>query len=169
MLKALIEKEIRDIIGSTKFVISFSVCAVLILLNKLVVTDSERAVEAVRTMARAVDDGDVPAIASKVDDDFHYLNWDKAGFVAELNQKLQQWRVDRAQVGRFEVQIQGDVAQVSFRASCDWQGANQSQTGVASSWTLEFVRQPDGWKLRRIVSAKVGPAYAFDLKDVWNY
>ncbi|MEE9441898.1 MAG: ABC transporter permease [candidate division Zixibacteria bacterium] len=33
MLKVIIEKEIRDIIGSLKFVISFSVCAVLILLS----------------------------------------------------------------------------------------------------------------------------------------
>ncbi|MDD4050347.1 MAG: ABC transporter permease subunit [candidate division Zixibacteria bacterium] len=33
MLKILIEKEIRDIIGSTKFVITFAVCAVLVLLS----------------------------------------------------------------------------------------------------------------------------------------
>jgi len=149
--------------------ITLACCASLILLNRLVVTDRERAVNAVTAMARAVDDGDVPAIAEGLDEGFQYSNWDRAEFVAELNQKLQQWRVDRAQLGRFEVQIEGDVAQVSFRASCDWHGSNQSQTGVASSWALELVRRPDGWKLRRVVSAKVGPAYAFDLKDVWNY
>lgn len=33
MLRTLIEKEIRDLLGSVKFVISFSVCAVLILLS----------------------------------------------------------------------------------------------------------------------------------------
>jgi hypothetical protein len=149
--------------------ITLACCAFLVLLNQLVTTDSERIEEAVATLAKAVDDGEVPAIGSKIDDEFQYRHWDKAGFVAELNNKLQDWRIDAVKVGRFDVQIEGDLAKVSFRASCDWKGRNESQAGIASVWTQEWVRRPDGWKLRRIVSAKVGPAYQFDLNDVWNY
>lgn len=144
-------------------------CIVLIAVNKLVTTDGEQVEKTVAAMARAVDDGDVPAIAGHIDDGFRYRQWDKAGFLAELNIKLQHWRIDEARVGRFDVRIDGDQARASFRASCDWKGDRESQAGVSSSWELEFVRRPDGWKLRRILTAKLGPAYAFDLKDVWNY
>ena len=33
MIKLIIEKELRDLIGSTKFAITFSICSVLILLS----------------------------------------------------------------------------------------------------------------------------------------
>lgn len=149
--------------------ITLAICALLIALNKLVTTDTERVVEMVSAMARAVDEGDVPAIAERLDDEFRYRYWDKAGFVAELNRKLQHWRIDEAKVGRFDVEVTGDTAKTSFRASCDWRSDSESQAGVASSWIMECVRHPDGWKLRRIISARVGPAYAIDLNDVWNY
>jgi len=109
-------------------------------LNKLVTTDSERIVEMVTAVAEAVDEGDIPAIAARVDDEFKYRNWDKAGFIAELNSKAAELRVDEAKVGRFEIEIQGDVARASFRASCDWKGGSDAQAGVASLWTLECVR-----------------------------
>lgn len=149
--------------------ITLACCAALIALNHLVTTDSERIVETVSAMAKAVDEGDVPAIADRLDDEFHYRNWDRDGFVGELNNKLQRWRIDEAKVGRFEIRIDGDVATASFRASCDWKGSSDSQAGVASAWTLELIRRPGGWKLRRVVSAKVGPGYKIDLNDVWNY
>jgi hypothetical protein len=149
--------------------ITLAGCAALVGLNKLVTTDSERIVEMVTAVAEAVDEGDIPAIAARVDDEFKYRNWDKAGFVAELNSKLQNWRVDEAKVGRFEIEVQGDVAKASFRASCDWKGGSDAQAGVASLWTLECVRRSDGWKFRRILAAKVGPGYRIDLADVWHY
>ena len=63
----------------------------------------------------------------------------------------------------------GGGARASFRASCDWRGGSNAQAGVASSWTLECVRRPDGWKFRRVLAAKVGPGYRIDLADVWQY
>ncbi|MDM8007154.1 MAG: nuclear transport factor 2 family protein [Phycisphaerae bacterium] len=149
--------------------ITLACCAAVIALNKLVSTDGERIVETVSAIAKAVDEGDVPAIAEDLDDEFRYRHWDKDGFVAELNSKLQRWRIDEVKVGRFETRVDGDVATTSFRASCDWRGGHDSQAGVASAWTLELVRRPGGWKLRRVVSAKVGPGYKIDLNDVWNY
>lgn len=149
--------------------ITLACCAAFITLNHLVTTDSERIVQTVSAIAKAVDEGDVPAIANHLDDEFHYRNWDKDGFVVELNSKLQQWRIDEAKVGRFEIRIEGDAATASFRASCDWRGASDAQAGVASAWTLELIRRPGGWKLRRVVSAEVGPGYKLDLNDVWHY
>jgi hypothetical protein len=147
---------------------TLGLCAALILLNKLVVTDAEKIVDAVRTMALAVDEGNVPVVADGLDSEFRYHQWDKAGFVGELNRKLQEWRIDEVDVGRFEIEISGSTAKVCFRASCDWKGASESQTGVTSDWTQEWVRRPDGWKLRRIVGAKLLNGL-LNLNDVWNY
>ncbi len=149
--------------------ITLACSVVLVCLNKFVTTDNECIIEMVTAVAEAVDEGDIPAIAARVDDEFKYRHWDKAGFVAELNGKLQNWRVDEARVGRFEIEIEGDVAKASFRASCDWKGSSDAQAGVASLWTLECVRRPDGWKFRRVLTAKVGPGYRIDLADVWHY
>jgi hypothetical protein len=149
--------------------VTLAVCTALILLNKLVTTRREQLVAAIGSMAQAVDEADLPAITSRLDDEFQYGHWDKAGFVAELNRKLQDWRIDEVSVGGFEIDLTGQSAKVAFRASCDWRGHNESQTGVVSFWTQEWVLRPDGWKLRRILGAKVGPNGMFDLRDLWHY
>ncbi len=150
--------------------VTLAVCGLLITIQKLTVTKREAIREMVSALARAVDEGDVPAIAERLDVEFQYSRWnDGDSFLAEVERKLGRWQVDQASVSRFEIGIDAGRAEVSFRGTCDWRSGDQIQYNLLSSWTVECIRRDDGWKLYRITRAKVGPGGMLDLADAWRY
>lgn len=149
--------------------VALGVCVVLIGLQGLIKTDRERLKEQVTIMVRAIDEGDMTTLTGAIDRDFTDGTRDRATFLADVSLLLQRAKVDEAKAGGFQVELAGDRATVSFRAICDWQSGSQVQRGVMSFWTLEFVRRQDGWKLSRIISAKIGPGGLLGYQDAWRY
>lgn len=149
--------------------VALGVCIVLIGLQGLIKTDREQIKEQVTAMARAVDEGDIPALAEAVARDFTDGTRDRAAFLTDVSQLLQRAQADEVKVGGFKVEVAGDRATASFRAICDWRAGNQVQRSVLSFWALEFARRDDGWKLIRIVSAKIGPGGLLNYQDAWKY
>ena len=149
--------------------ITLGVCVTFIVIQSLVTTKREALEAMVSALARAVDDGDVPAIAERIDEEFRHGNDDKEAFLdGVVKQTLQRWQVDEAKVAGFKIEIDGDTATVSFRAHCDCRSDNPVQYSVPSFWTLNCVHRPDGWKLLGIPRAKCGPGGTFDVADLWR-
>lgn len=149
--------------------LTLGVCALLLVLQKVVVTDRERLAQLATELASAVDDGDVGAIDARLDSSFQYRNQDKLAFLTDVNERLQRWQINEASLSGLRVEIDGDRATMAFHASCDWRSGDKVEYNILSAWELQCVRRPDGWKLQRIVSAKIGPAGMLNLADVWNY
>jgi len=149
--------------------ITLGVCAIFIVIQSLVTTRREALEAMVRTLAQAVDHGDVPAIGERIDGEFRHGNHDKKAFLdGVVKQTLQRWQVDEAKVAGFKIEINGDNATVSFRAHCDCRSDNHVQYKVPSFWTLNCIRRPDGWKLLRIPKARCGPGGSFNVADLWH-
>jgi len=138
--------------------------------QNLVETDREQIEATVAAMARAVDDGDIPALGAHIDQSFEDRQLDRRAWLEDVRQRLQRWRIDDAKVGGFVTRVNGNTAEVAFRARCDWRGSNQqSPQTVGSTWKLGFIRRDDGWKLRQILSAQFGPGGRFDYSTILQY
>ena len=135
--------------------IAVAVCAGLIVMQTLVVTDHEAIRATIRNLARAVDAGDVPAIAADVDEAFTFRGSQKPAFIDQVDRTLQRWRIDEVSLGGFRIDITGDEAEISFRAHCDLRGERQEQAGLPSFWKVRMVRRGRDWKLLGIESGKV--------------
>lgn len=136
--------------------ITLGVCAALVLVQNLVVTDREALETLVVRMARAVDQGDIGALGEHVDDGFAGQAMDKAELLARANATLQRWQVDEPRIGAVRPEVDGDAATVSFRVVCDLRSDSATQYNTMSHWKLHCVRRPDGWRMDRIISAVMG-------------
>ena len=137
--------------------------AALVLANVLVVTDGEQIRASVQKMAQAVDEGDIPALADEIDEQFHDGGLDQAQFVDRVNQELQRLRIDEPRLSAWRIEIGPRTATVSFRCFCDLRHEEQFQPSVLTRWKLEFVRNGPAWKLIRISDAKYGFGEGIDL------
>lgn len=153
--------------GSRRLVwVTLVVCGLLLLIQELTVTRREAIMVMVASMARAVDEGYVESLATHVDTDFRHRGWDKPAFIEQVRDRLRHMQIDEASVGGFDIVIKDDGAKVAFRARCDWRGGGEVRSGAVSDWELDCVRREDGWKMRGILSAKMGP---LDLNDAWRF
>lgn len=130
-------------------------CVLLVVLQQVIETNRERIQAAVRTMATAIDDGDVLALGDYIDRDFRDRNTDRQAWLQDVRQWLQRWQIDEAKVGGFGIEVNDSQAVASFWAVCNGRSGNQSEQGVYSSWKLAFVHRVGGWKLQRIIGGKV--------------
>lgn len=144
-------------------------CLILLVVQHLVQTDRERIQTTVTQMARAVEDGDIPALSRHLDGSFVDRGMDKATWLGDVRQRLQRWRVSEAKVSGFATEIDGNDATVSFRARCDFRSGDQAPQMIFSTWKLDMVRREDGWRLHRVQSAKFGPGGALDYATIWQY
>lgn len=139
--------------------ITLAVCAALLALQAIVVTDREALQDMVERLASAVDEGDIGAIGDEIDASFATRGWNRQELLDRSNQTLQRWQVDAPRVGGFQIDVQGDEATVSFRALCDIRGGGEmTQPNLFTRWKLRCVRRQDGWKVSAIQNARIGPA-----------
>jgi hypothetical protein len=147
--------------------IGLAVAVLLLVMQALVVTHRERIVLVCRAMATAVQDGDVPAIASHVADGFEAEGYDKTAFVSRLKQTLTRVHVEDAKLGGFEVTVEGGrTARAVFTASARLILPDSVTYRSASRWDVHFERISGVW---RMVSVKPisTPTFPFDhLRDV---
>lgn len=131
-------------------------CLAQIVVQRLVITDREAIRQLVRTLALAVDDGDVPTLAEHFDEEVVI----KEGYFGSLQGReavtlrarivLQENSVRQVSVGGYRIEVFGDVAEVVCQVMADIRmGGESSAQRVPSRWELEVVRTPTGWKLRK--------------------
>lgn len=149
--------------------IGLAVAALLLVMQMLVVTHRERITIICRAMATAVEDGDVPAIASHVADGFDAEGYDKTAFVSRLKQTLTRVHVEDAKLSGFEVTVEGGrTARAVFTASARLIFPESVTYRSASRWELHFERVSGEW---RMVSLKPisTPTFPFShLRDVFR-
>ena len=129
---------------------SLALCGLLIAIQKLVVTDREALRDMVRTMARAVEQGDVAALGERFDDEIILgSNTGKEAVLQHVHLRLQRYDVNEARVSGFQIEIEGDAATVAFQAVCDLLGVQANPYySTLTQWQLRCVRHGDGWKVR---------------------
>lgn len=157
--------------------ITLGVCALLIVVQHLVVTDRQQITEMLKTLGRAVDEGDVGTIADCLDPAGVTLGagvrretFEKEVFVLASSLGLQTYRVDQVSIGGIEIDVRGDLAVVNFRVSCEL-GDDRGRFGgrQPSFWTVHCARTADGWRISQIVSGKLGiEGFGHDL-DIIPY
>lgn len=135
--------------------ITAAVCAGLIVMQALVVTDHEAIRATIQDLAKAVDAGDVAGIGDRLDEAFTFRSRSKSAFLDDVDRTLQRWRIDEVSVGGYRIEITGDQAEVNFRAHCDLRGEQHEQSGLPSFWKVRMVRRAADWKLLGIDSGKV--------------
>jgi len=130
--------------------LSLGCCALLIALQHYVVTDREALRNMVRTMASAVEQGDVAALGKRFDDEISlggYLG--KKDAIKHAHISLQRYDINEARVSGFHIEVTGDTATVAFQAVCDIQGVKENPYySTPTQWQLGCVRRDDGWKVR---------------------
>ena len=129
-------------------------CLALLVMQWLVVTDRETLEATVRTMARAMDEGDVATIAEHVDAGFQLGQENRDEFIESVNRTLQVYQVDEARITGVESAVEGDGATVSFWARCDVRGGGATDYNFFSRWRLHFVRRAGRWLMDRIDEAR---------------
>lgn len=137
--------------------ITLAVCVGLLVLQRVVVTDREALEDAVRTMALAVDEGDVGTIGEYLDAGFRWGHEDQTQFLASARNTLQAVQIDAVRLFGFKVQVDGDSARVSFNGFCDVRrGGGDLYGNLPTHWELIFVRRAERWLLERIDVARYG-------------
>ena len=152
---------------------TLAACVLLIVMQRLVVTDREAIEVLVRGLVRAVDDGDMAAVEARVDDAFRSGPTDKQRLMAMMHQRLQQWQVNGARINALTIDVQGDSADVRFRVICDRTSQSHSQDTVPSLWRLRCARTDGRWRMAGIEDAQMGPGVftpqgGMDLMGVLN-
>jgi len=129
---------------------SLAFCALLIAIQEFVVTDREALRDMVRTMARAVERGDIAALSERFDEKIRLgTHVGKEAVMKHARLRLQQYDVNEARVSGFQIEVDGDAATVAFQAVCDVRGVQSNPYyATPTQWELRCVRHPDGWKVR---------------------
>ncbi len=134
--------------------ITVAVCAGLVVLQYVVVTDHEALEQTVRIMARAVDQGDVGTIAEHIDADFRIGGDGREEFIQSVSRTLEVYQVDEPRLYGFETKVDGDTAIVTFGAYCNVRRGDDVQYDFPTRWELSFVRRAGRWLLDRIQQAR---------------
>jgi len=132
--------------------------ALLMGISVVVITPREEIIAACLDLARAVDDGDVSAIAANLADDFEAGALDRAEFLARLEGTLSRTRVDRPRLRRFEVTFADPYhACVVLNATAQMRASNGFAGRLPTRWRLTFHRAATDWKLDAAESLPIPP------------
>jgi len=130
--------------------ITLAVCAGLIVMQKLVVTDREAIRTMVEAMAQAVQEGDVQALGEHFADDLTFeSDRGKQAVLQRARAVLQQYEIHNARVSGFRIEVNGDDAAVSFQAVADVRGGPEAHYKTPTRWDLKCRREPAGWRVYR--------------------
>lgn len=148
-------------------VAGFLVFALLVVVQKLVVTDRERIEEHCHALARAVQRGDVPAVGRLVADDFlseqggNRSPWNKKRFLDLLQQLLTRYDIEEADLKNVQVEVEGDRGVARFAAVCRVVTPEAIEYPPLSTWEVTFGRRDSLW---RVVEIRLRPTPLFPFR-----
>jgi len=149
--------------------ITLAVCAALIAVQFAVSTDREQIKDLIKTLADAVDRGDLTTIEDGLDENFESENNNKQQYMALVKKNLQRWQIDEAKVRKFEIELQGKSATVTFSAWCDARNPKQVYYSNRSQWRLECVKGDIGWKVAGIKLLKINLTNISGINDLMQF
>jgi hypothetical protein len=122
-----------------------ALCAALLAVQALVVTDAEKIRRITREIAEAVEFGRINVIRAHLADDFAAGGYDRDGFMDLVYRRLETYRVEGVWVGGAELQIGPDDARIDFTARAR---VGTEETGLQpymERWRLGFRRDGKTW------------------------
>ncbi len=123
----------------------------MLMVQAVVETDAERIEDVCRSMALAVEDGDVTSIARHLSGEMRIetgvRTWDAAELLDRVRRRLALWDVEEGKLSKFETLVDGDRAEVEFQARCRLVTPEMIVPNHVSRWRLEFRREGDRWKI----------------------
>jgi hypothetical protein len=126
------------------------VALLLLLVQWLVVTDSEALRAMTRRLASAVDAPDLDAFMAEIDADFRQRELTRDQLAERVRAILERTQIEQASVGAFEIAVNGDTAAVAFRARARIEAGDAGIREYVGRWRLECVRRDAGWRVRGV-------------------
>ncbi|MCH7595474.1 MAG: hypothetical protein IID35_02855 [Planctomycetes bacterium] len=145
--------------------LALAAAPILLLISITVVTPAETIIALCRQLARDVDDGNVPAIAAKIAEDFQAEGLDKERFVQRLEQALTHSRVDHPRLSDFDIQVGNAAAVATFRAVCRIRTRVATIRALPTRWRLNFRLSQETWRITRIEALPTPPLNVRRLGD----
>ncbi len=136
----------------------------MLLLSHFVVTPGERMVLVCRTMAQAMEDGDVQAIAAHLSDDLSADGMDRDEFLAAIERALTRYDVNRASLRSFSVDRPSDTrGVVLFTAMTSIRAAEGFVPQFPTRWEVTFRKHGNKWQVCDVSTVPIPPLHASDL------
>lgn len=130
----------------------------LLALSFLVTTPRERVMAECRWLARAVDDGNMEALAAGLDDHFEAAGMDRREFLSRVERVLTRARVDDVRLSDMAVRIIApDQAVAEFQASGRLRSEQAYFDWLTSRWRVTFRRSDERWRVTTLESLPVPP------------
>ncbi|HAU37339.1 MAG TPA: hypothetical protein DCX07_06430 [Phycisphaerales bacterium] len=128
----------------------------------LVTTDRQQIVHACREMARDVVANRADSLNTYLTDDFlgvyHGARLDKPGAMAMALGEKTRFRVKEITVNDWEIGITGDQATVTVETEMRLETAELGGAAMKVFFYLNWVRRPEGWRLRSADEPRIGAA-----------
>jgi len=131
-----------------------AVGVLLLIVQKLVVTDREAIEQTVRQLAFAVDASGIDGIAPHIDAAYDADTLDKSELMTLIEVTLKRVDVSNARLDQFKIEVAGDTGTASFRAISRLSGRGMEQP-VLSFWEIEFARRAEAWRVTTIVPREI--------------
>ena len=131
------------------WVIGIVVGVVLLVIQKLVVTDREAVDAVLRELVRAVDERDPAPIVARIDERYLADGLTRAEVVPLIEAMLAGTEVEQPIVRGLEITVAYDTAFVQFSVVCRVRSRGFVQP-TRSNWKLDFVRRGEAWKVQAI-------------------
>ena len=129
--------------------VGIAVAVLLLVVQKIVVTDREAIDRTVRRLAVAVETKDFEAVAQLIDDDFGTDGRKKADLIPAIKATLTRFEIEGARLHAMKIDVSEDHATTEFGVLCRlrFNGFDRPST---SRWSLGLVRRDAGWRVREI-------------------
>ena len=145
--------------------LALAAAPILLLISITVVTPAETIIALCRQLARDVDEGNVPAIAVSIAEDFQADGLDKERFVQQLAHALTRSRVDHPRLSGFDIQVGSAAAVATFRASCRIRTRATTIRALPTRWRLNLRLREGTWHITRVESLPTPPLNVRNLSD----
>ncbi len=116
-------------------------------LQALVETPAEHMRRVVRTVARAVDFGQLDVVSTHLSPRFAAWGYDRNGALEYVRAQLDHYRVDEVRVSAFRIEREGDRAVVEFRGRARVSSEQSPVYPYLARWRVEMVREDNAWRI----------------------
>ena len=134
-----------------RMLVPVALAAGVYLLERAVVTDREQIASALEATAAAAERRDFGAFATYLDEKYRGWGGRKSEAVALAEASVLKYRIRQVEItGDPQIDITGgNRADVAVRTIIHYTTGASGPSRYALGWRLEWVKRPDGWKIRR--------------------
>jgi ketosteroid isomerase-like protein len=159
LVLAIIWSRRRTVASKRVLLVSLGLSPLLLILQAVVKTDSERITAVCHQLADAVERGDVDAFALHIADDFQADDGgggpalSREDLLAALTRNLSRYHPEGVRLTSFDVATGNDAGAAEFSATAHIV-SEQAASRVLSRWRLRFRKNGDAWQVIDIQSVQ---------------